>query len=363
MQAAQAQGFDYFQGYFFSRPVIVSTPHDPGLPPELPAPAPRAEPARDRHAAARGRGEAGGVDDVPPAAPRQLGGLRVPARDLEPPARAGPARRTGDPDVRHGVGDGRHGPRRARPNSWSRRRCARACARCSRRSRRCPTGRSTCSCVGMFSSLDAILDQPMERILQSLPLGGDVREALLGGRNPLRGVLDCVHGLRAGPVGPRVRPGRWQPASRSGRSPPATWKRSSGRATSSRHRRTDCRGTDPGVERSDGPRLDRRRDGAGRDRRLRRPAADLRRTAEGLRLRTALPIRHRQLLHPRPQPRHAEFARHRDQHAAGAVRADRLQAGLPQLLAVGARQRLRLRPPRPRRGDRTARVRRAGRRR
>jgi c-di-GMP-related signal transduction protein len=46
--------------------------------------------------------------------------------------------------------------------------------------------------VGMFSMLDAILDQPMERILASLPLAGDVRDALLGGQNPLRAVLDCV---------------------------------------------------------------------------------------------------------------------------------------------------------------------------
>lgn len=46
--------------------------------------------------------------------------------------------------------------------------------------------------VGMFSMLDAILDQPMDLILQSLPLSLDVRDALLGGQNPLRAVLDCV---------------------------------------------------------------------------------------------------------------------------------------------------------------------------
>jgi c-di-GMP-related signal transduction protein len=46
--------------------------------------------------------------------------------------------------------------------------------------------------VGMFSMLDAILDQPMDRILVTLPLGHDVRDALLGGQNPLRAVLDCV---------------------------------------------------------------------------------------------------------------------------------------------------------------------------
>jgi len=52
--------------------------------------------------------------------------------------------------------------------------------------------------VGMFSSLDAILEQPMERILQTLPLGGDIREALLGGRNPLRSVLECVMAYEQG---------------------------------------------------------------------------------------------------------------------------------------------------------------------
>jgi c-di-GMP-related signal transduction protein len=52
--------------------------------------------------------------------------------------------------------------------------------------------------VGMFSMLDAILDQPMERILVTLPLGSDVRDALLGGQNPLRSVLDCVMAYEQG---------------------------------------------------------------------------------------------------------------------------------------------------------------------
>lgn len=46
--------------------------------------------------------------------------------------------------------------------------------------------------LGMFSMLDAILDQPMDRILVALPLGGELREALLGRTNRLRAVLDCV---------------------------------------------------------------------------------------------------------------------------------------------------------------------------
>jgi c-di-GMP-related signal transduction protein len=46
--------------------------------------------------------------------------------------------------------------------------------------------------VGMFSMLDAILQQPMERIIESLPLTEDVRQALGGGKNALRSVLDSV---------------------------------------------------------------------------------------------------------------------------------------------------------------------------
>jgi len=46
--------------------------------------------------------------------------------------------------------------------------------------------------VGMFSSLDAILEQPMEQVLVSLPLARDIRDALLGGQNVLRTVLDCA---------------------------------------------------------------------------------------------------------------------------------------------------------------------------
>lgn len=46
--------------------------------------------------------------------------------------------------------------------------------------------------VGLFSMLDTILEQPMDQIVGSLPLADDVREALLGGQNPLRAIMDCV---------------------------------------------------------------------------------------------------------------------------------------------------------------------------
>lgn len=46
--------------------------------------------------------------------------------------------------------------------------------------------------VGMFSMLDAILQQPMDQILATLPLSDDLRHALSGGDNMLRAVLDAV---------------------------------------------------------------------------------------------------------------------------------------------------------------------------
>jgi c-di-GMP-related signal transduction protein len=52
--------------------------------------------------------------------------------------------------------------------------------------------------VGMFSMLDAILQQPMDQILATLPLSDDVRHALAGGANPLRAVLDAVTAYERG---------------------------------------------------------------------------------------------------------------------------------------------------------------------
>jgi EAL and modified HD-GYP domain-containing signal transduction protein len=59
--------------------------------------------------------------------------------------------------------------------------------------------------VGMFSMLDAILQQPMDQILATLPLSDDVRHALAGGTNPLRAVLDAVTAYERG---------RWDDVSR-----------------------------------------------------------------------------------------------------------------------------------------------------
>ncbi len=46
--------------------------------------------------------------------------------------------------------------------------------------------------LGMFSLLDAILDRPLDVLLQELPIPSAVKTALLGEASPLRDVLDCV---------------------------------------------------------------------------------------------------------------------------------------------------------------------------
>jgi len=46
--------------------------------------------------------------------------------------------------------------------------------------------------LGMCSLLDALLGQPLEAVLELLPLGDDVRQALCGGQNVRRVLLDCV---------------------------------------------------------------------------------------------------------------------------------------------------------------------------
>jgi EAL and modified HD-GYP domain-containing signal transduction protein len=46
--------------------------------------------------------------------------------------------------------------------------------------------------LGMFSLLDAILDRPLEVLLEELPIPPAVKASLLGGSGPLRDVYDCV---------------------------------------------------------------------------------------------------------------------------------------------------------------------------
>jgi c-di-GMP phosphodiesterase len=46
--------------------------------------------------------------------------------------------------------------------------------------------------VGMFSLLDALLDQPMAKVLETLPLGVESKQALLGGSGELGELLAAV---------------------------------------------------------------------------------------------------------------------------------------------------------------------------
>jgi c-di-GMP-related signal transduction protein len=52
--------------------------------------------------------------------------------------------------------------------------------------------------VGLFSMLDAIMERPMEQVLSNLPVSDAVREALLGRANAMRSVLECVMAFERG---------------------------------------------------------------------------------------------------------------------------------------------------------------------
>lgn len=52
--------------------------------------------------------------------------------------------------------------------------------------------------LGMFSMIDAILNKPMEDIILSLPLSDEIREALLGFKNPLFHLLELVKAYESG---------------------------------------------------------------------------------------------------------------------------------------------------------------------
>ncbi len=46
--------------------------------------------------------------------------------------------------------------------------------------------------LGLFSLMDAMLDHPLDKVLDGLPLAQDVKDAMLGGAGPLRDVFDVV---------------------------------------------------------------------------------------------------------------------------------------------------------------------------
>jgi len=55
-----------------------------------------------------------------------------------------------------------------------------------------------CFTAGLFSALDALLDLPMDQVLESLPLSEDLTEALLERTGPVGGVLDCAMAYERG---------------------------------------------------------------------------------------------------------------------------------------------------------------------
>ena len=51
--------------------------------------------------------------------------------------------------------------------------------------------------LGLFSRLDSLLNQPMEEIVEHLPLQQDIRDALIGHENPIREWLDLTMAIEA----------------------------------------------------------------------------------------------------------------------------------------------------------------------
>jgi c-di-GMP-related signal transduction protein len=197
MLAAKAQGYDYFQGYFFSRPIIVSTRTIPGF---------RLNYLRLLAELNRPETDMRRLEEVVKQEAsmtfrllRRVNSAAFGFR-LEPSSLRHALVLLGEREIRTcatvwAMADmARDVPSELVVASTLRARLCEMLAPLAQMGDRS----IDLFLVGMFSSLDAILEQPMERIVQSLPLGGDVREALLGGRNPLRAVLDCVMAYEQG---------------------------------------------------------------------------------------------------------------------------------------------------------------------
>jgi EAL and modified HD-GYP domain-containing signal transduction protein len=52
--------------------------------------------------------------------------------------------------------------------------------------------------VGLFSTLDALLDRPMEDVLNDLPLTSEVNQAILEKQGPLGLILQCATAYEQG---------------------------------------------------------------------------------------------------------------------------------------------------------------------
>ncbi len=184
-------GYRFFQGYFFSRPVIVSARNVPAfrmnylrLLQEVTDPDVTSARLEDDR-------QAGPLDHLPAAASRQLGGLRLRDGDQVAAPRADAARTD---EIRRwasvwAMADlSRDTPGELVVESVFRGRfCELLAASTVLRTRA-----SELFLMGLFSHLDAIMGRPLEEILSALPVPHDVRDALLGEPNLLRQVLDTV---------------------------------------------------------------------------------------------------------------------------------------------------------------------------
>jgi EAL and modified HD-GYP domain-containing signal transduction protein len=61
--------------------------------------------------------------------------------------------------------------------------------------------RSQVFLMGMFSCIDALMDMPMDRVLEELPLEEDIKTALTGGPNAFRHLLDAICAYEKGDWG------------------------------------------------------------------------------------------------------------------------------------------------------------------
>jgi EAL and modified HD-GYP domain-containing signal transduction protein len=52
--------------------------------------------------------------------------------------------------------------------------------------------------LGMFSLIDAVIDQPMEKILAELPLSGKIKAALISAKGRLAGYIELVRSYESG---------------------------------------------------------------------------------------------------------------------------------------------------------------------
>ena len=52
--------------------------------------------------------------------------------------------------------------------------------------------------LGMFSLIDAVIDQPMDKILGELPLSSQIKHALVDAKGRLAGYIELVRSYEAG---------------------------------------------------------------------------------------------------------------------------------------------------------------------